>query len=67
METEYVKNPANLLFIGFMFIGIAAGLYFNVVAAGTLVGMGAGFVAKAIFTSVERNRRVKNEKNINTL
>ncbi len=51
MDMEFTKNPGNLIFIGFMFIGIAVGLLFNVVAAATLIGMGAGFVARAILVS----------------
>jgi len=49
MDTEQIKNPGNLMFIGFMFIGIAAGLLLNEVAAGTLIGMGVGFIARAIY------------------
>lgn len=44
-----------MLFIGFMFIGIAAGMYFGNVSIGTLAGLGIGFIASAIFRS-EKNK-----------
>ncbi len=65
MNTEQVQNPGNLIFIGFMFIGIAIGLYFNVVAAGTLTGMGAGFIAKAILSN--RNKTAKQNGEIKNI
>lgn len=40
-----MKNQKYLLIPGGMFIGIGIGLLFNQVAAGTLIGMGAGFIA----------------------
>jgi len=59
METEQIKNPGNLMFIGFMFIGIAVGLLLNEVAAGSLIGMGVGFIARAIIMSNKKvNKKV---------
>ena len=53
MNNEQIRSAGNLVFIGFMFIGIAVGLFFKVVAVGTLVGMGTGFIARAILQSKE--------------
>jgi hypothetical protein len=49
MDTEQIKTPGNLMFVGLMFIGIAVGLLFNEVSAGTLIGMGTGFIVRAIY------------------
>ena len=37
-----------MFFAGCMFIGIGLGFVFNHVAAGTLIGMGAGFVLEGV-------------------
>ncbi len=67
METEFIKSPANLIFIGFMFIGIAVGLLLNVVAAGTLIGMGTGFIARALLLANSARKIMSKENKTNTL
>ena len=47
-----------LLFVGFMFLGIAIGKLLGSVSIGTLVGMGLGFVAWGITSSIAK----KNDK-----
>ena len=36
-------------FVGFMFLGIGVGLFFDNVQAGTMIGMGLGFIAQKYF------------------
>ena len=36
-------------FVGFMFLGIGIGLLFGNVQAGTMIGMGLGFIAQKYF------------------
>ncbi len=52
METQQNTNKiAGIIFVGFMFIGIGAGMAFNKVAIGTLIGMGVGFIVSAMYRS----------------
>lgn len=41
----------NVIFVGCMFIGIGLGMYFKATGIGTLIGMGVGFIFKAIIAS----------------
>jgi len=38
------KDNSSLVFVGFLFLGIAFGMLFSNVAIGTLLGLGAGFL-----------------------
>ncbi|MBI2798602.1 hypothetical protein HYX70_04950 [Candidatus Saccharibacteria bacterium] len=53
------NGSGGLLFVGFMFVGIAAGSYWNSVAIGTLAGMGAGFLAMAIYMAYASKKSQK--------
>ena len=52
---ENQKNETNkisgIIFIGITFIGIGVGKYIDNTTVGTLIGMGVGFLASAIYRS----------------
>ena len=50
------NGVSGLLFVGFMFLGVAAGFIWNQVAIGTLIGMGVGFLAMAIYTAMHSKK-----------
>lgn len=52
-------GTSGLLFVGFMFVGIAAGFYWNNIAIGTLAGMGVGFLAMAIYMAYASKKTSK--------
>lgn len=54
-KNQEINRTAGTIFVGFMFVGIAAGLFFHYVAVGTLAGMGVGFIASAMYRS-EKNK-----------
>ncbi len=59
MNNNLSSHASGWVFIGCMFIGIAAGIYFNMTAIGTLAGMGIGFIARAIINSNTENEKTK--------
>ncbi len=52
---ENQKNDTNkiagIIFIGIMFIGIGIGKYTGNTTVGTLIGLGVGFLASAMYRS----------------
>ena len=54
-KNSETNKIGGMIFVGFMFVGIAAGMYFGRVAIGTLAGLGVGFIASAMYRS-EKNK-----------
>ena len=46
VDEKIAKNNSKFILIGCLFLGIALGLIFDKVVAGTLMGLGIGFIAK---------------------
>jgi len=54
MENQEKNNNnkiAGIIFIGIMFIGIGIGKVMGNTSVGTLIGLGVGFLASAIYRS----------------
>lgn len=43
------KKIANYLFLGFILIGVAAGMFMRKPAIGAVLGVGIGFLVKALY------------------
>lgn len=56
-KNKAVRNTGGLLFVGSMFIGMAAGFYFGNFLIGLFSGMGIGFVLMAVVVISQANRR----------
>ena len=46
-QSDFYKNP---IFVGCMFVGIGIGMYLGEKAAGTMVGMGVGFIVHFVYS-----------------
>jgi len=53
MGTERKQNIGGLIFVAFMFMGIGIGMLLDNVAAGTVIGMGIGFLGMAFVRTKE--------------
>jgi len=51
------QRAGGLLFIGCMFIGMAAGWYFGRMTIGMFGGMGVGFILMAVVLMSEANKK----------
>ena len=51
------KKVGGLLFVGCMFLGMAAGFYFHEVQIGLFGGMGMGFIMMAVAIMSAANKR----------
>ncbi len=51
-----VKKPGigTLLVLAGLFLGIGIGMYLDITAVGTLIGMGAGFLGAFIYSAVKK-------------
>jgi hypothetical protein len=49
MEKANKINPTGFIIPGFMFIGMGIGFIFNIMPVGLLIGLGAGFLATALY------------------
>jgi hypothetical protein len=54
---KVARKVGGLLFVGCMFIGMAAGFYFHAVPMGLFGGMGIGFIMMAVATMSDANKR----------
>ena len=45
------KSKSNKLFTGSMFIGIGLGFLFENIPAGTMIGMGIGFITQQVYSN----------------
>ena len=50
--SDFYKNP---IFLGCMFVGIGIGMYLGEKGAGTMIGMGAGFILAQIYSKKKNN------------
>ena len=50
------KKIGTLLVLGGLFIGIGVGMVLNQIAAGTLIGLGVGFIAAFVYTVVAKKK-----------
>ena len=49
MDNEKEDKKGKNIFVGCMFIGIGLGFLFEHIPAGTMIGMGVGFIAKQLY------------------
>ncbi len=54
LVSDLERGVEGLVFVGFLFFGMGIGMLFGEVGAGTLIGMGVGFIAMAILRARRR-------------
>jgi len=54
MKKKKSDEAGGLLFVGGLMLGIGFGLLFGHVASGTMIGLGVGFIAMAIYYIVRK-------------
>ena len=47
-------KPEGKIFVGCMFVGIGIGMFFGETGAGTMIGMGVGFIVYTIYSKKEK-------------
>ena len=47
---QYRKPKENKMFLGCMFLGIGIGFLIDNIGAGTLIGMGVGFIVQQLYS-----------------
>ena len=50
--SDVYQNP---IFVGCMFAGIGIGMFFGETGAGTMVGMGVGFIVASLYSKKKNN------------
>lgn len=46
----------DYLFVGALFVGLGLGIYFEQVAVGVLIGLGVGFLLRAIYYLLKKKK-----------
>ncbi len=49
MDNEKKDKKDEIIFVGCMFVGIGLGFLFDHIPAGTMIGMGAGFILQQLY------------------
>ncbi len=50
------KQISNLLFVGCTILGVGVGMFLHMIAIGAVIGVGLGFIIKAIYLHGRNNQ-----------